>query len=201
MNGLETIKERILADARESVAEIMDRTDRQIGKIIAEGESRAQELKNEALAEAEKNVQALLKRARSKAELEKRRALLQARRKLVDQVIDQALDRLCSLPAEDKIEIYLKTLQAVDDGRAEGEIVLAARDQHLGQTIADHFSGRLKISTVPGSFSGGVILRKGQIAENMSLEMIARKNRSELVQVAAQYLFASPEADDGVKAQ
>lgn len=193
MNGLEAIKERILADARESAEAVRNRAEQQLAKITAEGEAGSARIISDAREKAAKYSQAAHMRARSMAALEKRRALLQARRDLVDQVIEKAVTKICELPDERKVEFYVNLLKSVDDGRSDGEVKFAAGEEKLADAVLADFSGRLQRSAESGNFGGGVILRRGRIEENMSLEMIVRNNRSELVRIAARWLFpASP---------
>ncbi len=194
MNGLEAIQERILAEAQEKANEILNRARQSAAETLAaarqSSEIQGAETRQKAAAQAE----TLKSRARSMAAMEKRKALLQARRDLVDQAVDMAADQLRRMDTDRKIAFYRQLL--LQANMQSGELVLSAADFNLGERIIEGFEGTVRLAAAPGDFDGGLIIRQEWVEENLTLDLIIKNRRSQLVRLAASVLFPA-EASDG----
>ncbi|MEA4889463.1 MAG: V-type ATP synthase subunit E family protein [Clostridiaceae bacterium] len=187
MNGLEAIQDRILAEAREKANEILNHARQSAAETLASArqcnEAQLAETRQKASAQAE----AIKSRARSMAAMEKRKALLQARRDLVDQAVDIAAVQLRQLDTDKKIAFYRQLLLRAK--MQTGELVLSAADFNLGERIIADYSGSIHLAAAPGAFEGGLIIRQELIEENLTLDLIIKNRRSQLVRLAASVLF------------
>ena len=201
MNGLQAIKERILEDARQNAEQIAENTRQRTDLLRADGERNAKQVVESARQEAEKQAQALVSRARSVASMESRKAALQARQNMIEQAIMQAVEYLCSLPQTEKADLYIRMLQTLDDGTSHGEVQFCDADQDLASTVLERFADRYSVAPEPGKFSGGLVLRMGQIEDNVTYDLTVRNNRSELIKTAAAVLYGSEELQSGEPSQ
>ena len=198
MHGLAAIQKRIQANACEEADEILREADKAAAEILAEQDKAGQRLLAEARSKAEVQAEAIVSRARSLAALDQRKALLRARQQLVDQTLQHVLDRLCRLPAADKLAFYRLLVER--SGLTEGEVILAGADRDLGPLLlADRASG-LTLSAEAGSFAGGLVVRRGLIEENLTFETLLKNNHAAWVSLAASVLFDLEQQPGGPEA-
>ncbi|MGI6333887.1 MAG: V-type ATP synthase subunit E [Saccharofermentanales bacterium] len=191
MNGLQAIRERILDEARQAAAQIDEQAEKQVGEILSVAEQEKIKIVTEAEVKAEKQAEALLARARSTALMESRKKLLQARRQMIEQAISGAVERIRALPERQRIAYYRDLIAS--SSIKDGEIILSAADRHLADQLLEGRDG-LRLSDETGRFNGGLILRQGQVEDNLTLAIIVAGRRPELVRMAADVLFPDDNA-------
>ena len=190
MNGLQAIQDRILTEARERADQITGQAQASCAVILAAARTEAEQLLAQARQSAANQAGETLTRARSAAAMQQRKADLQSRQELIDQVLARAIERLGQLPPERKIDLYRQLLRQT---QAEaGEIELAAADLRLAGRLLEGLGGSLTIAGTAGSFTGGLILRRGLIEDNLTFERLAAIKRPDLVQLAAAALADTP---------
>ncbi len=190
MNGLQAIQDRILTEARERADQITGQAQASCAVILAAARTEAEQLLAQARQSAANQAGETLTRARSAAAMQQRKADLQSRQELIDQVLARAIERLGQLPPERKIDLYRQLLRQT---QAEaGEIELAAADLPLAGRLLEGLGGSLTIAGTAGSFTGGLILRRGLIEDNLTFERLAAIKRPDLVQLAAAALADTP---------
>lgn len=190
MNGLQAIQDRILTEARERADQITGQAQASCAAILAAARTEAEQLLAQARQSAANQASETLTRARSAAAMQQRKADLQSRQELIDQVLARAIERLGQLPPERKIDLYRQLLRQT---QAEaGEIELAAADLPLAGRLLEGLGGSLTIAGTAGSFTGGLILRRGLIEDNLTFERLAAIKRPDLVQLAAAALADAP---------
>lgn len=192
MNGLQAIRERILDEARQAAAQIDEQAEKQVGEILSVAEQEKIKIVTEAEVKAEKQAEALLARARSTALMESRKKLLQARRQMIEQAISGAVERIRALPERQRIAYYRDLIAS--SSIKDGEIILSAADRHLADQLLEGRDGGLRLSDETGRFNGGLILRQGQVEDNLTLAIIVAGRRPELVRMAADVLFPDDNA-------
>ncbi len=106
MDGLQLIQDRILEQARETAAEITAKAQEQSQAVIEQAQSERDRYLAESSDKTKAQTEAMLNRAASLASMEKRKNNLQRRQRLIDRVIDQALSKVCNIPAAEKLELY-----------------------------------------------------------------------------------------------
>ena len=199
MNGIEKITQRIAADAEKESQD-----------ILAEARSRADEITAGFQADADAQAAQVLEKGRhraeerrarlvSAAEMEGRQALLAVKQEMLEQAYTLALDRLCSLPERDYIDLLASlTAQAAVTGQEQ--LILSRTDRsRYGVKVASKANdilskqGRtagLKLSQESRDFRGGLILSDGDVEVNCTFETLVRLARTETAGQVAELLFA-----------
>jgi V/A-type H+-transporting ATPase subunit E len=190
VDGMNAIVEHIMAGARQRASQIEAETAAEVHVILIQAEEACDRIKQEAEQKAQAAAEAVISRAASQSALESRRSSLVARQNLIEQVIEFAVDQLCNLGESEKIGLYTRLLQAL--GAGSGLVTVNAKDQRLMSAVLTPFSGQFELAAEPGNFSGGVMLRRGRIEENLTFDLLVRNKRPQLVALAAGILF--PEA-------
>jgi len=190
LNGLQAIQDRILSEAQETASQIASQAEAGSEEILAAARKDCEQQLAAARISAAAQAESVLNRASSAAALLARKNILQARQDMVDRVLHRAIELLCQMPDREKISFYRQLLEQT---RAEsGEIVLAAADQRLAAELIAENPGRFTVAAEVGAFTGGLVLRRGLIEDNLTFERLAATSRSELVQIAAAALVEAP---------
>ena len=196
MTGLEKILERIQAGADLQAAEILDAARAEAAVILRQSDEAA-EVRSAAIVEKAREEAALIGRiADSGSELEGRKLLLSLRQELVCGVIDEALKRLRSLPAEQYFAVCERLACRFAD-KGEGQIVFSSADKarlpggfmnSLNGKLADK-GAKLTLADDTVETNGGFVLRYGGIEENCSFSAIVDQNRDSLSDQLGRILF------------
>lgn len=193
MDGLQLIQDRILEQARENAAEITARAQKQCQSIIDQAQAERDRYLAEAADKTKAQTEAMLNRATSLASMEKRKRNLQRRQRLIDRVIDQALAGVCNSSTSDKLKLYGSLINKT--GAKDGVITLSAADQSIGKDLISKLDGDFSLADDPGTFAGGLVLRRDRIEDNLTFDLIIRNQRPQLSAAAAEALPESITAD------
>jgi V/A-type H+-transporting ATPase subunit E len=186
LEGIDLIRDRILEQAREKADEINDRTKAQRDEIMAAAEQECLQIKADSVVKTKARVDAILNRARSLAAMESRKFELQKRQNQIDLIIERALKKACSLPAEQKLELYCAMIEK--SGAENGEITLSEADAGLADALQTRLGTGFTVAGTNGKFNGGLILGRGKIEDNLTFDLIVRNQRPQLSAVAAEAL-------------
>jgi len=187
VDGIEAIVEHILADAREKAAQIEAGAAEQIDQIKTQADQACATIRHDADHKGQQAAAAVINRASSQAALESRRVLLEARQSLIDEVIAEATRQLGGLSDPEKKDLYVRMIQAT--GASGGTVTTNAADLALMQDVVNALGKDWQISSEPGTFSGGLILSRGRIEENLTFDLLVRNLRPQLAALAAGILF------------
>lgn len=191
MNGLEAILNRIMQDAEEQICDIGEQADARCAEILAAADREAAAIVRGFGLKAAEQAAILQHRSDSLSALETRKTILAARQALIDEVIKQAAARLARLPRLEKAALYRRFLE--EQAAGSESVVFAGEDQPIaGQIVAaaNREKGwHLTVDPTPGNFSGGLILRQDLIETNLTIDLLVRSLRPELVGLAAAALF------------
>ena len=127
--------------------------------------------------------------------MEARKGLLALKQQKVSDSFDLACEKIVNLPAE-QYTAFLAKLAAKASVTGDEEIVLNAKDAAaVGSAVVDAANalldgGKLTLSEKTGSFAGGLILRRGSIEANCTVELLVELCRSEMSAQIAKLLFA-----------
>ena len=191
MNGLEAILNRIMTDAEDRVRDIQEQADARCIELLAAADQEAEKIKQASRQKAEEQAKVELRRAESLSALESRKLMLSSRQTLIDEVIDQAAVRLAEMPASDKKTLYRRLL--LEHAKGSETVVFAQGDALIAGPVVADINGekgwQLAIDSEPGRFSGGLILRQNLIETNLTVDLLIRSLRPELVSLAAKALF------------
>jgi len=204
--ALEDILRKIRAEAEAEAEAVLRGAQGERDRMLEEANGRAKAAAERILSAGRARAEEAKRKELATASVEVRRIVLEAKQKVLDDVFEQALNRLAGLPDAQYREL-LAGFAA--DGAASGkeEIVVSRRDrERLGEDFPDLVSRRLRETrNLPGElrFSprarplrGGLILSAGDIELNMSFERTLASLRESLEPQVASLLFqeASPEA-------
>lgn len=192
----EQVVEKILADARAEVDKIKKQAD--------DKEAGEQDKLSEQLDEYKKQTGTLAQQA---GEDEKSHILAAARmniakeylaekRKILDEVLEQARRQLQNLPDEEYHALIKKLLlDAVETG--DEEVVVDTNEgridhefiKQINRELGPGFQGNLKLSSERQNLGAGFILTRGKIKTNVSIEVLLDQARKELEIQLAKELF------------
>ena len=194
MKGTEKIIAHIKADAKEQADAILAEAEKQCAEIRSEYERKASEAYSEKIRAGVRECQDKLDSVDRINQMEQRKALLSLKQEMVAQGFELACEKLVNLPSEQYIEL-LAGLAAKASVTGDEEIVLNARDRAAcGEAVVEAANaklggGRLTLSGDTGSFLGGLILRRGAIEANCTLELLVELCRGDMSAQLADVLF------------
>ena len=190
------VVDKILADAKAEAQKIKKQT--------GAAEAAEQAKLNEQLDEYKKQTETLAKKAGedeeshilAAARMDISKQLLAEKRKILDEVFEQARQQLQNLPEQDYRNLCNKLmLEAVETG--DEEVVVDNKDNRINQDFIDQINqklsskgkGELKLSEQKQDIGAGFILRRGKIKTNVSLDVLLEQARKELEIDLAKELF------------
>ncbi len=199
MIGIDKITARIEAEAAADAARIEEDARAQSETIRAEGETKAQERYWEKVREGVKAAEDRAQRLSKAANMEARKSILSSKQEIVENVFRLAEEKLRALSGDAYVDFLAgQAARAAANGR--GQIVLTAQDKKTcGSKVLSRANARLAaegknacltISDEEGGFSGGLILRDGDISVNCTIEALMAQAREDMAAEAAAELFA-----------
>ena len=194
MKGTEKLIAHIKADADAQVNAILAQAEQQCAGIRGDFDKQAAALYAERLRAGVKETQDRVDGEARIARMEGRKELLAAKQELVSRSFRKAQEQIVSLPEEQYVA-FLAKLAAQASVTGEEKIVLNARDRKtIGEKLvkaanARLKNGRLTLAEETGDFAGGLILRRGSIEANCTVELLVELSRSELSAQVAEILF------------
>ncbi|NLO26218.1 MAG: hypothetical protein GX114_08785 [Clostridiales bacterium] len=193
MEGMERIRESILAEAKAQAESIVKEAESKVKEMEEQAVKRAEENTKNRLTRAEAEAEEAQKRMLSMAELELKKQSLEVKQSLIDKAFDKALDRLKNLPEADYIGMMVSILG--NAGLTGGEeLVVPAEDRErfqkgLLKKINDQLGFELKLSDETRSMQGGFIVKSNGVEINNSFETLLRMEREKVETEIAEILF------------
>ncbi|HIR86636.1 MAG TPA: V-type ATP synthase subunit E [Candidatus Limivicinus faecipullorum] len=194
MKGTEKIIAHIQADAKAQADAILAQTELQCAEIRKSYEAKAKERYAEKIRQGVKTCQDNIDSVERINQMEARKAILALKQEMVSKSFDTACRMLSQLPQDKYVELLAKlAVQASTTG--DEEIVLNARDRKaVGQAVVDRANallsgGKLSLSDSTGDFAGGLILRRGSIEANCTIELLVELCRGDMSAQLAKVLF------------
>ncbi len=184
VEGIERIKNHILAEADRTVRSIEEESRQLVEKETLECERECQKILVEAKERADHDADLLVKRGESIADAERRKRDLAGKQEIVDEVITRALDKLLQEPPEKRVARYADWIHALNIG--EGVITLSANEKTaLGGALLKALpGGRFSIAEEEGDFTGGLMVAHGRVQDNLTYDLAVRDHRPELARLA-----------------
>ncbi|MDW7656737.1 MAG: V-type ATP synthase subunit E family protein [Bacillota bacterium] len=192
MEGLDAIILRIMADAREEASKLDRESDKTENELLKQNQETCRRIVSTAQEAGAALAGAIVNRAQSMAGLDRRKTLLAARQELIEQVLEQAMEKLCHMPKAEKVALYRQLIHRAR--LSEGSLVLCAADQPIGLQLIEEPDVNLVLSEQPGLFAGGLIIRSGLIEENLTYETLFKDKHAEMVSLTASILFEKSNA-------
>jgi vacuolar-type H+-ATPase subunit E/Vma4 len=187
VDGIESIVDHILNQAREKIALVEASSSEQLAEIERQSAEACEAAARQIEAKAQAQADAVLNRATSQAALETRRTLLETRQKVIDEVLLAALDELCQLESQAKADLYAGLIAST--GATHGQITVNEQDRGLMAELLPKLPGQFELAEAAGRFAGGILLRRGRIEENLTFDLLLRNQRPQLAALAAGILY------------
>ena len=119
MNGIEKITDRIIRDSEAEITVMIAQTEEKIRSIGNSARTQRDKEEADILARGRRAADERLERLQSAAQTEKRKLTLAAKQEVVGEAFDLALEKLCTLPDGEYIELLTKlAVKASSTGRA-----------------------------------------------------------------------------------
>jgi V/A-type H+-transporting ATPase subunit E len=191
------VTDKILADAKAEADKIT--------KQAREKEAAEQTELDEQLRQYQEQTQALAKKAGqdkrahllAAARMDIARQLLAEKRKMIDDVFDQAHQQLRSLSDEDYCKLCTRLmLDAVETGDEEAIVdknewrINLDFVKNVNRELGPGYKGNLRLADEKKDLGGGFILRRGKIKNNVSFEVLLNQARKQLEIELAKDLFS-----------
>ena len=195
MKGTEKIIAHIQADAAAQADAILAQAEQQCAEIREGYERKAKDAYAEKIRAGVKANQDRLESVERLARMEGRKSVLALKQDMVSKSFDLAVDKLVNLP-EDQYVALLAKLAAQASVTGDEQVVLNARDREkVGPAVvaaanAQLSDGKLTLSDETGAFRGGLLLRRGSIEANYTVELLVELCRGEMAAELAKVLFA-----------
>jgi V/A-type H+-transporting ATPase subunit E len=195
MKGTEKIIAHIQADAAAQADAILAQAEKQCAEIREGYERRAKDAYAEKIRAGVKANQDRLESVERLARMEGRKSVLALKQDMVSKSFDMAVDKLVELPEEQYVALLAK-LAAQASVTGDEQVVLNARDREkIGPAVvaaanAKLNGGKLTLSDETGAFKGGLLLRRGSIEANCTVELLVELCRGEMAAELAKVLFA-----------
>ena len=131
--------------------------------------------------------------------MDSKKEIAAKKQELIDRSFTEAFSKMLNLPEKDYKELLTSlALSACKDGEG-GELVFNSKDASvLGKDVVESVNGKITgkkvvLSSDNANIKGGLIIKRGSIDINCSLEVIVRMLREELSLDVAGILFGKGE--------
>ena len=192
MTGTDKIIAHIEKDAQSAAAEILKAAEEKCAGIRADYEEKASKLYSDRIRAGVQACQEKEDGALRISRMEARKTLLAVKQDMVSQSFAMATDQIVNLPENDYVS-FLAKLARQSGLNGDEEIVLNARDRAaVGEKLVKLLNAdgmNLKLSDDIRDIAGGLILRRGNVETNSSVELLVDMLRGELSGRLAELLF------------
>ncbi|MCX7694464.1 MAG: V-type ATP synthase subunit E family protein [Caloramator sp.] len=197
MNGIDSLKERLLSEDKIKASEIESEARKKAEEIIQAANLKAAQIEDELRQKAQKDGKDRKERMIARAELDARNIVLQAKQEAIDLIFSEVIKKIDSMSKEEYSNLVNRMiLNNVETG--EEEIVLSVKDKDRVQINLDEINkqlvtkgkrGLLRINSECANIPSGFILRKSGLEINCTFEALIRGLRDELEADIASMLF------------
>lgn len=194
MRGTEKIIAHIRADAQAQADSVIAEAEKNCAEIAREYKLKAEELYKARINAGVKEASDISDSREKIFQMEIKKDILALKQQMVAKVFDRAQEMLLALPREDYIAFLVKLaknasltgdetviLNTVDRAKLGADFIAAAN--------AAIDKGALVLSEECGGFAGGLVMRRGNIDVNCTLELLTDLCRSDMSSQIAEKLF------------
>jgi Archaeal/vacuolar-type H+-ATPase subunit E len=195
MKGTENIIAHIKADAQAKADAITAEAEKQCADIREEYNNKAKGVYVDVITRGEKAGADLVESRERIIGMEAKKEILAMKQELVAKAFDTAEKRILSMPKEEYLK-FLTGLIAKSAVTGTEEIVLNQADAaSLGKELikmanAQVEGAKFKLSKKTGDFAGGLIMKRGNIEANCTVELLIELCKAELSADVAKVLFS-----------
>lgn len=196
MTGLDKIVHQILKEAEDTAKKHVEEAQEEAQHILTVAKEKAEEMRENLLKDSEIEVANYKERRTSAIDLQRRTAILQAKQEVIEDVLQKAYNRFCSVNDTQYFENLEKMLDKFVLDK-EGEIYFSSKDLarmpkgfvEKVDGIAKAKGGSLEVAKETKEMDGGFILVYGGIEENCSFKALFDANRAKLQDQVYKVLF------------
>ena len=192
MKGTEKIIAHIEADAQAQADAVLGEARQRCEAIKARFDEKAARLYSDRIREGVKACQDQEDSALRISRMEARKSVLSVKQEMVEKSFDLAVQQIVALPDE-KYTAFLANLEKKAGPAGDEEIILNAADRaRVGEALLKAVNAdgaKMKLSDETRDIKGGLILRRGSIETNCSVELLVELCRGELSAKLADVLF------------
>ncbi len=198
----EQVIEKILADAKAEAEKIKSQAQDKETAEQAKLDEELNEYKKQTHIIAQKAAKDKKAHLLAAARMDIAKQFLAEKRKILDEVFDQARKQLQNLTDEDYCEFMTKLiLEAVETG--DEEVIVDKSETRIDQKfikqinrrLGPGYKGNLRLSDETDNLGAGFILRRGRIKNNVSIEVLLTQARKDLEIELAKQLFEDQRTD------
>lgn len=193
MEGIEKITAKIAADAQAEVDRLNSENQAQIDSLRAQAQAQADRESADLLAQGKRAAEERLERLKSAAGMERRKLELAAKQEVLGEAFDLALEKLCSLPDQQYIDL-LAGLAAEASSTGEEQLIFSPSDRaRIGKQVVvavnEKKHAHLTLSETTREIRGGFIMADGDVEINCAFETLVRLQREKMELTVAKALF------------
>lgn len=195
--SIENIRSKIISEAGQKAEAALANAQAVSNAIVTEAECKAAEM----ISEAEKNGNAekekLIARKKSVADIDGRKLLLEKKQEIIAYCFEKAADRIVSMEKEKYITFLAGLVRQT--GETDGQLIFGTNDREkIGAETVRYLNenitgGSFTLSEETKPMKGGLILRKGQVSVNCTIENLLEEAGEELTGEVAARLFGCEE--------
>lgn len=188
---------KILSEAKSQADEIIRQAEKELAEYNAASKQQADEFSQQSAQIAQNQAQDRKQRILASARMNSRKQILAAKQKVLGEVFADARRRLEAMEPAQYQELFAKLIcAAVESG---DETVVAGRRENIldaafVEKINAQYKGKtpakLKLADKKGDFDRGVILERGSVHVNISVDVLLQMARENLETSIAAELFA-----------
>lgn len=188
MNGIEKITQRMEDDAQREINEVLTAARAQADEITRRSREQADKESAAIVARGESAATEREKRLESMAEMESRKLVLAAKQEVLDEAFTMALEKLCTLPDEEYIELLAalavkaartgreKVIFSQKDRNRVGKAVVTKANDALARKVAPKLPGDLT-DTRAGAILDKVVTGASAILAGTGMLTLAEETR------------------------
>ena len=188
MNGIEKITQRMEDDAQREINEVLTAARAQAEEIARRSREQADRESAAIAARGESAAAEREKRLESMAEMESRKLVLAAKQEVLDEAFTMALEKLCTLPDEEYIELLAalavkaartgreKVIFSQKDRNRVGKAVVTKANDALARKVAPRLPGDLT-DTKAGAILDKVVTGASAILAGTGMLTLAEETR------------------------
>ena len=190
--AIDNITSKIIYDAEREAAAIAQEAAAKKEEILATARKEAEEKREAMRADGEAERAAMVERNVSVAKIDAGKLILEEKQILIERCLAEAVKKIANLDGD----VYLKFLADTAKTLAPegGELILNERDREkygekLEKLLEESDGGKYALSEETRKIKAGVIVKRGSVYVNGSVEARIDAMRSELVPEVAARLF------------
>lgn len=195
----EQVIEKILSDAKTEAEKIIKQADEQIASEQKALDKQLSDYKKETDSLGKKAADEKKDQMLAASRMQIAKQLLSEKRKILDDIFEDAKKHLKKLPDEQYKNMMTKLmLKAVQTGNEE--VIIAKNDNRIDQNFINEINKKLlkennkkaelKLSTNKQNIAGGFILKRGKIKTNLSIDVLLEQARRKLEIELSKDLFS-----------